>query len=223
MPPARTRPRRGAADGAGGSGTRLAPTVSPGAGPASADYFVRNGWTWIGASVQHVGANGAPPGATAGLGLTEWSPQRYGSLDVTDHGAVMDDAQSFDIYTEIAQLLKGHSRSNPLADLGISKAIRVSTENDIYRGAGVPSWAVFHAAYDALDKWVRKGVPPRIAPPLAIIDPGPPASCTGRTGTSRPRSSRRCTTATRTIGTRCGTSCSPWWGSTSSCRRTAGS
>lgn len=252
----------------------------------SADYFVRNGWTWVGASVQHVGVNGAPSGPTAGLGLTEWSPRRYGSLDVTDHGAVLDDSQSFDIYTQIAQLLKGHARTNPLADLGISqvyaggasqsgrylgvyyntvqpiqhvydgflfalsdsslparpgvgtKAIRVFTENDIYRGAGVPSkqapdsntlrtweiagashvpaystgtdpgdfratlgaiqtrefgpappvdctnpgpsqvesWAVFHAAYDALDKWVRRGVAPRLAPPLAIIDPGPPAS-----------------------------------------------
>lgn len=252
----------------------------------SADYFVRNGWTWVGASVQHVGVNGAAPGPTAGLGLTEWSPQRYGSLDVTDHGAVLDDSQSFDIYTQIAELLKGRSRTNPLADLGISqvyaggasqsgrylgvyyntvqpirhvydgflfalsdsslparpgvgtKAIRVFTENDVYRGAAVPSkqapdsntlrtweiagashvpaystgtdpgdfratlgaiqtrefgpapafdctnpgpsqvesWAVFHAAYDALDKWVRRGVPPRIAPPLAVLDPNPPAS-----------------------------------------------
>ncbi|QRP47630.1 alpha/beta hydrolase domain-containing protein [Amycolatopsis sp. FDAARGOS 1241] len=252
----------------------------------SADYYVRNGWTWVGASVQHVGVNGATSGATAGLGLTEWSPQRYGSLDVTDGGAVLDDSQSFDIYTQIAQLLKGRGKKNPLADLGIdrvyaggasqsgrylgiyynriqplrhvydgflfalsdgnlppragvgTKAIRVFTENDVYRGAGVPaqrvpdtdflrtweiaggshvpaystgtdpndfrttlgaiqsrefgeqapfdctnpgpsqveSWAVFHAAYDALDKWVSRGPPPRHAEPLAIIDPGPPAT-----------------------------------------------
>lgn len=118
-----------------------------------------------------------------------------------------------------------------------TEAIRVFTENDVFRGAGVPSqtvpdrptlrtweiagashvpayatstdpddfratlggiqtrdlgpqapfdctnpgpsqvssWTVFHAAYDALDKWVRDGVPPRHARPLAVVDPGPPA------------------------------------------------
>jgi hypothetical protein len=252
----------------------------------SADYFVRNGWTWIGASVQHVGVNGAAPGPTAGAGLTQWSPTRYGSLDVTDKGAVLDDSQSFDIYTQIAQLLKGNSRRNPLSDLDISKvyaggasqsgrflgiyyntvqplqhvydgflfalsdasvparpgvgtkAMRVFTENDVYRGAAIPSktapdsaylrtwqitgashvpaystvadqndfratlggiqtrefgaqapfdctnpgpsrvesWTVFHAAYDALDKWVRRGIPPRSAQPLAIINSTPPAT-----------------------------------------------
>jgi hypothetical protein len=252
----------------------------------SGDYFVRHGWTWIGASVQRVGVNGATTGATAGLGLRQWNPQRYGSLDVTDNGTVVDDSPSFDIYSQIALLAKGRGGQNPLADLGISrvyaagasqsgrflgvyyntvqplrhvydgflfalsdsslppreavgtKAIRVFTENDIYRGSGVPSqtvpdgptlrtwqiagashvpaystgtdasdfrttlggiqtrefgatppvdctnpgpsqvtsWAVFHAAYDALDAWVHKGVAPRTAQPLAIIDPGPPAN-----------------------------------------------
>lgn len=250
----------------------------------SGDYFVRHGWTWIGASVQRVGVNGATSGATAGLGLRQWSPQRYGSLDVTGDGAVLDDSQSFDIYTQIASLAKGGR--GPLADLHIgqvyaggasqsgrylgvyyntvqplrhvydgflfalsdsslpprdgvgTKAIRVFTENDVYRGAGVPSrtapdgptlrtwqiagashvpaystgtdagdfrttlggiqsrefgavppvdctnpgpsqvtsWTVFHAAYDALDRWVRHGVAPRTAQPLAVIDPGPPAN-----------------------------------------------
>lgn len=252
----------------------------------SADYFVRNGWTWIGASVQRVGVNGATTGATAGRGLTQWSPQRYGSLDLTNGGTLLDDSQSFDVYTQIAQLLKGKSRQNPLSDLDISKVyaagasqsgrylgvyyntvqplkhvydgflfaladsslpprgevgakgIRVLTENDVYRGAAIPSktapdsatlrtwhiagashvpaysnstdpkdfratlgaiqdrefgagepfecvnpgpsevqsWTVFHAAYDALDKWVRKGVAPRSAKPLAMVDPGPPAT-----------------------------------------------
>ena len=252
----------------------------------SADYFVSHGWTWIGASVQAVGVNGAPSGATAGLGLKEWNPRRYGSLDVTDGGTVLDDSQSFDIYTQIGQLAKGRSRQDPLSDLHISdvyaggasqsghflgiyyntvqqlanvyngflfalsdsslpprsgvdaKAIRVFTENDIFRGEGiasqrvpdtstlrtweiagashvpsyatdtdendfratlggiqtrefgpaapitcatpgpsqVQSWAVFHAAYDALNLWVRKGIAPRRAQPLAIIDPGPPAN-----------------------------------------------
>jgi len=40
----------------------------------------------------------------------------------------------------------------------------------------VASWAVFHAAYDPLDNWVRRGIAPRLAPPMAISDPGPPTS-----------------------------------------------
>lgn len=255
----------------------------------SGDYFVRHGWTWIGASVQYLGVNGARSGATAGAGLTQWSPQRYGSLDLTAGGTVFDDSQSFDVYTQIGELAKGTDRANPLADLRLrtvyaagasqsarylgvyyntvqplaqaydgfliaiggsslppragvgTKAMRVYTENDVQLGAAVlgapagsnrvpdtdwrrtweiagashvpayatdpdatdfrstlggiqdrdlgerapvdctnpgpsqvDSWAVFHAAYDALDAWVRKGVPPRPGQPLAVASSGPP-------------------------------------------------
>jgi hypothetical protein len=250
----------------------------------SGDYYIRHGWTYIGASVQRVGVNGATAGATAGLGLTQWNPQRYGSLDLTAAGTVLDDSQSFDVYTQIAQLAKGRSHSNPLASLRIrqvyaggasqsarflgiyyntvqplqhvydgfliaiggstlppqqsvgTKVIRVDTENDLLRGiatqrapdnaalrtweiAGashvpayatsedpsdfrgtlggiqtrefgasgpldcvnpgpsqVESWAVFHAAYDALDKWVRRGLPPQRAQPVAVVNPAPPVA-----------------------------------------------
>jgi hypothetical protein len=252
----------------------------------SGDFFVHNGWTWIGASVQRVGVNGATAGATAKLGLKQWNPTRYASLDLTNGGTVLDDSQSFDVYTQIGELAKGTGRGNPLAELRIdkvfaggasqsgrflgvyyntvqtlanvydgflfalsdsslpprgnvgTKAIRVFTENDIIRGAAVPSqtvpdsavlrtweiagashvpayatntdptnfrstlggiqtrefgpaaplqctnpgpsqvesWAVFHAAYAALDAWVRFGIAPRPAQPLAVINSTPPAS-----------------------------------------------
>jgi Alpha/beta hydrolase domain len=249
---------------------------------ANADYYVRHGWTYIGASVQRVGVNGATTGATAGLGLTEWNPSRYGSLDVTAGGSILDDSQSFDIYTQVAELAKGRSRDNPLSGLRIrevlsggasqsarfqgiyyntvqplqhvydgfliaiggsslppqqsvgTKVIRVDTENDLVRGIGtlrvpdnpalrtweiagashvpayatgtdvtdfrttlgaiqarefgptppvdcqnpgpstVASWAIFHAAYDALDKWVRTGLAPRMAEPVALVNPAQP-------------------------------------------------
>jgi Alpha/beta hydrolase domain len=245
----------------------------------NADYFVKHGWTWIGASVQRFGVNGATTGATANLGLKQWNPTRYASLDVTAGGTVVDDSQSFDIYTQVAQLAKGSSRNDPLSDLRLrhvyaggasqsarflgvyyntvqpiehsfdgfliaiggsalpprqevgTKAMRVYTENDAIRGitvgrvpdnaslrtweiAGashvpsfavgtdvtdfrttlgaiqtrefgasaamnctnpgpsqIQSWAVFHAGYDALDKWVRHGTAPRMAPQLAIPNP----------------------------------------------------
>jgi hypothetical protein len=252
----------------------------------SGDFFVAHGWTWIGASVQHVGVNGAPSGPTAGLGLKEWNPTRYASLDVTDGGQVLNDAQAFDIYSQIGELAKGTSRTDPLSGLRLrdvyaagasqsgaflgvyyntiqpishvfsgflfaltdsalpprpgvgTKAIRVFTETDIVNGEGeasqqvpdssllrtweiagashvpsyatdpsetdfratlggiqtrefgpaaavdcvnsgpsaVQSWAVFHAAYSALNAWVRRGIPPPHAQPLDVLNATPPAT-----------------------------------------------
>ncbi len=252
----------------------------------SGDFFVKHGWTWIGASVQMVGVNGAPTGPTAGLGLKEWNPQRYGALDVTDGGTVLDDSQSFDIYSQIGELAKGHSFTDPLSSLHIgdvyaagasqsgaflgvyyntvqplahvfngflfaltdsalpprpgvgTKAMRVFTETDIVNGEAEPaqvvpdsnllrtweiagashvpsyatdpsetdfratlggiqtrefgpaapvscvnpgpsavqSWAVFHAAYAALNAWVRFGIPPAHAQALDVLNPSPPAT-----------------------------------------------
>lgn len=88
----------------------------------SADYFVRNGWTWIGASVQRVGVNGFPEGdPRGGRGLVQWDPRRYGSLDLTAGGTVLDDSQSFDVYTQIGRLAKDRSRGNPLRDLRLTR------------------------------------------------------------------------------------------------------
>jgi hypothetical protein len=42
--------------------------------------------------------------------------------------------------------------------------------------SAVQSWAVFHAAYAALDAWVRLGVPPPHAQPLDLVSAGPPAT-----------------------------------------------
>ena len=71
------------------------------------EFFVRSGWAWVGASVQRIGVHGFdPPNPLAGSGLKQWSSGRYGSLDLTHGGTVMDDTQSFDIYSQIAQLIR---------------------------------------------------------------------------------------------------------------------
>jgi len=248
------------------------------------DFFVRHGWIWVGASVQRVGVNGATSGATAGLGLRQWSPTRYGALDLTNGGAVVDDSQSYDVYTQIARLAKQGPSSgpNPFAGLdvrrvyagGVSQSatflvryyngvqpvadvydgflvglgggaprldvptafFKVYTETDVWRsqaalrvadtatthtweiagGSHVPAsavspdptdfratlggiqtreygpappvsclnpgpsdvedWAVFHAGYAALDRWVTQGVEPAAAPPIEVSSPGPLAT-----------------------------------------------
>jgi Alpha/beta hydrolase domain len=102
-------------------------------------FFVKHGWIWVGASVQRVGVNGATTGATAGLGLKQWNPTRYGSLDLTNGGAVLDDSQSFDVYTQIARLLKQGPSSgpDPLAGFNVER---------VYAG-GVSQSATFLVRY----------------------------------------------------------------------------
>ena len=248
------------------------------------DFFVRHGWIWVGASVQRVGVNGATTGATANLGLRQWSPTRYGPLDLTNGGTVLDDSQSYDVYTQIARLVKqgpsagpnpfagldvrdvyagGVSQSAtflvryynaiqvsasaydgflvglgggiPRADVG-TKLMKVYTETDVLLsqaalrvpdsatihtwevtgGSHIPAsavspdptdfratlggiqvreygpaapvdcrnpgpsdvevWAVFQAAYAALDRWATEGVPPATADPIEVASLGPPVT-----------------------------------------------
>ena len=70
-------------------------------------FFIRAGWAWVGASVQRVGVHGFdPPNPLAGRALRQWSPHRYGALDVTASGSVTDDSQSYDIFSQVAQLVR---------------------------------------------------------------------------------------------------------------------
>ncbi|WP_377008933.1 alpha/beta hydrolase domain-containing protein [Comamonas endophytica] len=58
------------------------------------DYLLRAGYAYVGVSAQ----NNAISNPT--LGLKQFSPERYGSLDVTNGAAVAQDALSFDIYSQ---------------------------------------------------------------------------------------------------------------------------
>lgn len=59
-------------------------------------HLMRNGYAWIGVSAQRVGVDH----------LREWSPTRYGSLDVTADGTVDDDALSYDVFTAVAERVR---------------------------------------------------------------------------------------------------------------------
>ncbi|MFB9801406.1 alpha/beta hydrolase domain-containing protein [Streptomonospora salina] len=62
----------------------------------SAGHIMRSGYTWVGVSAQDVGVSH----------LKEWSPTRYGGLDVTDGGAVDDDRLSYDVFSQAAQAVR---------------------------------------------------------------------------------------------------------------------
>jgi Alpha/beta hydrolase domain len=77
----------------------------------SAGHFVDAGYVWIGVSAQRVGVDA----------LKVWSPERYGSLDVTEGGTIKDDAMSYDIVAGTALLVQGKGKDI----LGGLKAERV--------------------------------------------------------------------------------------------------
>lgn len=58
---------------------------------------IYNGFAYVSISAQRVGVHGYP---TNPCGLLHWDPERYGTLSIPD------DALSYDIYTQVARLLK---------------------------------------------------------------------------------------------------------------------
>jgi hypothetical protein len=64
------------------------------------EFFLREGYAWVGVSAQGVGVSRPPNG------LKVWSPSRYGSLNVDGTGAVTGDALGYDIYTQAGAAVK---------------------------------------------------------------------------------------------------------------------
>jgi hypothetical protein len=62
----------------------------------SHDYFMRAGYVWIGVSAQRVGVEA----------LKRWSPRRYGMLDVTADGTIMNDDLSYDIFADVGWVVR---------------------------------------------------------------------------------------------------------------------
>ncbi|MER5390553.1 alpha/beta hydrolase domain-containing protein [Saccharopolyspora sp. NPDC002686] len=78
----------------------------------SRDYLTREGYAYVGVSAQRVGVQEPP------YGLTAWSPDRYGALDVTAGGTITDDSLSYDIFSQAGQAV----RTNPAVLGGLRPA-----------------------------------------------------------------------------------------------------
>jgi hypothetical protein len=69
------------------------------------EHVMRSGYAWVGVSAQRVGVDQ----------LREWSPARYGTLDVTGGGRFNADEMSYDIFAQAAKALttprRGHHPS----------------------------------------------------------------------------------------------------------------
>lgn len=89
---------------------------------ASYNHFLREGYVWVGVSAQRVGVHSAPTFAVQ-QALRQWSPVRYGTLDVTAGGTILDDSLSYDIYSAAAQAIRHPQGVNPLGKLRKPKLI----------------------------------------------------------------------------------------------------
>lgn len=74
-------------------------------------HILREGYAYVGVSVQAVGVH------QPGSGLVSWSPIRYGDLDVTDGGTVLDDSLCYDIWSQAAKSIWAPQDVDPLGGL----------------------------------------------------------------------------------------------------------
>jgi hypothetical protein len=77
------------------------------------DDLTADGYIWVGVSAQRVGVNQ----------LREWSPVRYGSLDVANGGTIEGDAISWDIFGQSVQAIRTPKGVNPLAGFAVKEII----------------------------------------------------------------------------------------------------
>lgn len=113
------------------------------------DHLMREGYAYVGVSVQRVGVQ-APP-----TGLTVWSPTRYGTLDVTAGGRFVQanvggsdasDALSFDIMAQAGQAIKHPVGVDPLGGLWWKHKHHLHKSRTVL-AAGVSQSEAFLASY----------------------------------------------------------------------------
>ncbi len=76
----------------------------------SHEHWTRRGYAWIGVSAFRLGVQ-------AGTGLKNWCPARYGTLDVTHGGSILNDALAYDIISQAAQAVRHPAGVDPMGGL----------------------------------------------------------------------------------------------------------
>jgi len=94
----------------------------------ASDHFIRRGYAWVGVSCQRASVH------QAGTGLKAWSPNRYGTLDVSDGGSIPDDALSYDIYSQAAQAVRSAVGVSPMGPLSVRRVFAVGVSQAAIRG-----------------------------------------------------------------------------------------
>lgn len=80
------------------------------------EHLVREGYAWVGVSAQRAGVHSA-------TGLRAWSPERYGTLDLTDGGTVTDDTLSYDVFSQAVEAVRDPDGTAPLGPLDAERVV----------------------------------------------------------------------------------------------------
>lgn len=86
-------------------------------------HILRSGYTWVGVSAQRVGVDH----------LREWSPARYGDLDVTGGGQFLADELSYDIFAQAAQAIRRPAGTDPMGRLRVDNVVAIGASQSAGR------------------------------------------------------------------------------------------
>ena len=103
----------------------------------SAEHILDAGYAWVGVSNQKVGVNS----------LKEWSPTRYGTLDVTADGTINDDSLSYDAFTAAALAIRGKGNTDVMGGLKAARLIAIGHSQSAGR-----LYTYFHSVHPLIPK-----------------------------------------------------------------------
>lgn len=80
----------------------------------SGTHFIRNGYAYVAVSAQQMGIDT----------MKEWSPERYGNLDITHDGMVARDGLSYDIFSAVGRAINRVGESTPEGQVDILAGLK---------------------------------------------------------------------------------------------------
>jgi hypothetical protein len=121
------------------------------------DHLLRGGYAWVGVSAQTVGVNA----------LKEWSPARYGMLDVSRGGTIQGDALSYDIFSAAALAVRGRGTKDIMGGMRVQRLIATGHSQSAGR-----LYTYFHSVHPLTSKMydavVLHGGGGRVSPDLNV-------------------------------------------------------
>lgn len=103
----------------------------------SAEHMLASGYAWVGVSNQRVGVNS----------LKEWSPARYGTLDITAKGTISDDSLCYDAFSAAGLAIRGKATADVMGGLKAERLIAIGHSQSAGR-----LYTYFHSVHPLLPK-----------------------------------------------------------------------
>jgi hypothetical protein len=127
------------------------------------------GFAYVGVAAQYIGVHGYPGAADAERhGLTQWDPERYGSL------VHPGDSFSFDIYTHAARVIRHQSGVNFLTGLKVRKIIATGASQSAGRfRTYINALHLSNRVYDAYVPFLDFANAVGFGDETTVIDPAP--------------------------------------------------